>query len=536
MRTFFGLHCGWNCAKIPRPGSGMSELNDQRLIGFTIAGKYAIRRVIGVGGFGAVYEGVHTEIGKRVAIKVIAGALAQSPEVAGRFRREARAASAVESEHIVQVFDVGHDPVAGLFMVMEFLQGEDLAQRLERERRIPVDQATMVASQIARALIRAHDAGVIHRDLKPGNIFLCERADGSLLVKVLDFGISKMLHEEHEAKADPHAGKLTRVGSVVGTPQYMSPEQAQGLSTVDHRTDLWSLGAIFYEMLAGQPAYDLLQTYEQTIVHIVVNPPPPLHVRAPWVPHTLSQVVHECLDHNIGSRVRDAATLLRRVREVASVAIRDYSGALPSLEQPSVPSLTGSRANPVPSSREVPPALGSGPTTLNFDLGSQPNIPLAAYGVQVTGRAQQATSNAPVALDQTAPSITEDRMPAISSSDFPQSRRKRSNAVGVLFAVLGVLGLIVGGLSLKSTFENPRAITAAPARTSVVVAAASPVVEVEASLVDAGAPAAPSTAPRVAKPQAAPVGSPAPAPAWQAPAPKGKADRKLGDVGHSDEF
>jgi serine/threonine-protein kinase len=351
-------------------------------------------------------------------------------------------------------------------------------------------------------------------------------------VKVLDFGISKMLNEEQEAKHDPQAGKLTRVGSVVGTPQYMSPEQAQGLATVDHRTDLWSLGAIFYEMLAGQPAYDLLQTYEQTIVHIVVNPPPPLHVRAPWVPHTLSQVVHECLEHNTASRVRDAATLLRRVREVATVPIRDYSGALPALDQ-SAPSLAGSRANAVPSTREVPPALGSGPTTLNFDLGSQPNIPLAAYGVQVSGRPQQATSSAPVALEQTAPSVTEDRMPVIEIAELPRSR-KRAGAVGVLLAALGFFGLVIGGLALKSTFENPKAVTATPARAAVVAPAVpeprEP--ELEAIAVDAGAPPAPT--PKAAKPQI--TASPAPAPAWQPPPPKASKDRKLGDVGHSDEF
>jgi serine/threonine-protein kinase len=314
----------------------------------------------------------------------------------------------------------------------------------------------------------------------------------------------------------------------------MSPEQAQGLSSVDHRTDLWSLGAIFYEMLAGQPAYDLLQTYEQTIVHIVVNPPPPLHVRAPWVPHTLSQVVHECLEHNIGSRVRDAATFLRRVREVSTVPIRDYSGALPALEQPSAPSLGASRANPVPSTREVPPALGSGPTTLNFDLGSQPNIPLAAYGVQTGGRPAQATSNAPVALDHSPPSVTEDRLPAISPSDFPPPRRKRSAAVGLLLTTLGLLGLVVGGLALKGTFENPKAVTATPIRTPVVVPAIPEPPAPEASALDAGAPPAPSPPPRPAKPQAAQT---APlAPVWQPPPPKAKTDRKLGDVGHSDEF
>jgi serine/threonine protein kinase len=533
----------------------MSEAHDQRLIGFTIAGKYAIRRVIGVGGFGAVYEGVHTEIGKRVAIKVIAGALAESPEVAGRFRREARAASAVESEHIVQVFDVGQDPVAGLFMVMEHLQGEDLAQRLERERRIPVDQATVIASQIARALIRAHDAGVIHRDLKPGNIFLCERADGSVLVKVLDFGISKMLNEEQEAKHDPQAGKLTRVGSVVGTPQYMSPEQAQGLATVDHRTDLWSLGAIFYEMLAGQPAYDLLSSYEQTIVHIVVNPAPPLHVRAPWVPHTLSQIVHGCLDHNLQTRIRDAATFLRRVREVSGVAIRDYSGMLPVAEASSPLLATGVIAAQTPCGgvpsvapsalpSPAPGAANAGPSTLDFDMGSQPNIPLAAFGVQASPRPMPATSQAPVSLEgprrDAAPSLTD----AEAEYDAPAHEPANKRPIALVLSSLLVAGALVTGLAWKQSASEgtraPRPAAALPARPALE----EPTGTEEPPPAETATPATPADAgkrrePKTTSPSLAPAAYGAPptrAPTWTPPPPKAAKDRKLGDVGHTDEF
>ncbi len=531
----------------PQEIRAMSDANDQHLIGFTIGGKYAIRRVIGVGGFGAVYEGVHTEIGKRVAIKVISGALAHSGEVAARFRREARAASAVESEHIVHVFDVGQDPVAGLFMVMELLVGEDLAQRLERERRIPVDQATMVTSQIARALIRAHAAGVVHRDLKPGNIFLCERADGSLLVKVLDFGISKMLNDEQGAKADPALGRLTRVGSVVGTPQYMSPEQAQGLSSVDQRTDLWSLGAIFYEMLAGQPAYDLLQTYEQTIVHIVVNAPPPLHVRAPWVPHALSQVVHECLEHSPEIRIRDAASLLRRLREVSAVPIRDLSGALPTVESEALGLRQTVRQEPAGSSREVPSALGSGPTTLNFDLSSQPHIPLSAYGVQSAIRPQQASSNAPVAFDPPRLELTESGIPVFPPSAPHISRKPSAAPLYTLLGALGLFALVVGGLAARTAFSGRPTPVAAPVRRAPVVVQEVPaalVVAPEEPVADAGPPqsvrhALPHAVPNAAtpapwRPSHAPVrpeveGSPPPV------APRSK-DRRLGDVGHTDDF
>jgi serine/threonine-protein kinase len=234
----------------------MSDAADTRaLVGTTIAGKYRLRSVLGVGGMGAVYEGEHLEIGKRVAIKVIDGRHAAYDEMAARFRREARAASAVESEHIVQVFDVGQDPAAGLYMVMELLSGEDLARRMERAGgSLPLEDVITIGVQAARALAKAHAAGVVHRDLKPANLFLVAREDGSLHVKILDFGISKLLRDEPESA--PQAAKaLTREGAVIGTPQYMSPEQAQGLP-VDSRTDVWSLAALLYEAIAGVPAYE----------------------------------------------------------------------------------------------------------------------------------------------------------------------------------------------------------------------------------------------------------------------------------------
>src|SRR5438477_657215 len=172
-----------------------------------------------------------------------------SRELTARFKREARAASAVESEHIVQVFDAGADPDVGLFMVMEYLVGEGLEQRLAREawRCLNPATAAQIAYQTALALMKAHASRVIHRDLKPANIFLTEAEDGALRVKVLDFGISKLLASDMSSASRSDAFALTQEGVVLGTPQYMSPEQARGLKTVDHRTDVWSLGAVLYE-------------------------------------------------------------------------------------------------------------------------------------------------------------------------------------------------------------------------------------------------------------------------------------------------
>jgi tRNA A-37 threonylcarbamoyl transferase component Bud32 len=281
------------------------------MIGTTIAGKYLVKRRIGSGGMGAVYEGEHVEIGKRVAIKVIEHEHARSAELAARFRREARAASAVESEHIVQVFDVGQDDAVGLYMVMELLAGEDLSSRLEKGGgKIPVDEAVTIATQAARALGKAHAAGVVHRDLKPANLFLTTREDGSVSVKILDFGISKLVRPEHDAKSST----LTREGSVMGTPMYMSPEQAQGLR-LDARSDVWSLASVLYEALAGRTAYDARDTYEQMIVQIVTQKPRSIESIAPWVPAAIARVIESALTHDVATRMPDASSFAKQLAE-----------------------------------------------------------------------------------------------------------------------------------------------------------------------------------------------------------------------------
>ena len=276
-----------------------------QFVGTVIGAKYSLNRLIGVGGMGAVYEGTHLEIGKRVAIKVMSADLAQAEEVERRFRREARAASAVESEHIVQVFDAGRDETVGLFMVMEFLVGEDLGQRVARSGAMPVEEVVEIACQSLRGLFKAHVAGVVHRDLKPANLFLTKREDGSPLVKLVDFGVSKILDDAKGSTIPPQGGGggLTRLGSAIGTPQYMSPEQAQGLATVDHRTDVWSMGAVLHELLCGEPAYKDLPTYEQTIIHIVTNRARPLREVAPWVMAPLAAVVDQMLVHEPEERI-----------------------------------------------------------------------------------------------------------------------------------------------------------------------------------------------------------------------------------------
>jgi len=290
-------------------------------IGAVLEGKYELTRLHGRGAFGAVFEGQNIELGKRVAIKLIEPQFIKHEEVVARFRVEARAASRVESEHIVQVFDVGHDPEHGLFMVMELLAGEDLAERLDREFKLSPAVAVHIAVQAARGLAKAHAVGVVHRDLKPANIFLVTREDGSLLVKLVDFGISKILNELPKSDPTAEGRALTRVGTVVGTPNYMSPEQARGLP-VDGRTDVWSLGAVLFEMLAGTPCYPHDLSYEETIIAIATGPEPRIGELAPWVPKEVIAVVDKALTRDLLERIPDCATFASMLADAMPQATR----------------------------------------------------------------------------------------------------------------------------------------------------------------------------------------------------------------------
>jgi serine/threonine protein kinase len=290
------------------------------LVGLAVGGKYEIRRVLGAGGMGVVCEAVHLDLGKRVAIKLIDKSMKESELIVTRFRREARAAGQINSEHIVDVFDVGADARVGLYMVMEHLAGEDLQSRLERDGRIDVKTGVMIAHQIARGLVKAHEAGVIHRDLKPANVFLTERDNGQMLVKLLDFGVSKLLDEA------PGSARITGSGAPIGTPLYMSPEQAEGKDDVDGRADIWSLGAVVYEALAGKPPFADRGSYHGTIVGILTSRPQLLHDVAPWVPAPLAEVVDAMLVHDRAARIPNAAAVSQRLLDAFPNVLPDGTG------------------------------------------------------------------------------------------------------------------------------------------------------------------------------------------------------------------
>jgi serine/threonine-protein kinase len=229
-----------------------------------LAGRYRLERQLGKGGMGSVWLAEHLALRSWVAVKLMDPAIAQTPEGAERFRREAQAAASLRSAHVVQVLDYGlHETTP--YLVMELLQGESLAGCLERERRLTPERTLQIMTQVARALGRAHSAGIVHRDLKPDNVFLV-REDDQELVKILDFGIAK-------TPQSTFGGMETKTGVTMGTPYYMSPEQVEGKRAVDFRTDLWAMAVITCECMTGVRPFDG-ETFGELLLNICARPIP----------------------------------------------------------------------------------------------------------------------------------------------------------------------------------------------------------------------------------------------------------------------
>jgi eukaryotic-like serine/threonine-protein kinase len=284
-----------------------STTNPDPIIGTVIDEKYALVRLLGRGGMGAVYEGRNVQTHKRVAVKLLSShELVQYPDLVRRFFQEARAGSVVESEHVVQVFDSGTDSATRApYMVMELLSGEDLEACMKRVGALPPVTAAKILLQAASGLSKAHALGIVHRDIKPANLFLVARESGDLTVKLLDFGVAKVRMQHFQ---DTQAG-LTRTGSLLGTPVYMSPEQAKGRSEIDARSDVWSLGIVLYELLTGRVPYTQASSLGELIISICTEDIPLLQDHAPWVPAQLAEIVHRAVSRDIEKRFRDAAEL-----------------------------------------------------------------------------------------------------------------------------------------------------------------------------------------------------------------------------------
>jgi serine/threonine protein kinase len=279
------------------------------LIGVIVDGKYELKRLLGRGGMGAVYEAEHRMIGKRVAVKVLHKEFCSNAEIVKRFVREARSATAIGHPNIVEVFDMGTMEGGGFFQVIELLEGSSL-QDVVDEGPMSYARAVAILSQVADALVAVHDKGIVHRDLKPDNVFLVNRPGNSDFVKLLDFGVAKVI--------DANSGMQTRTGMIIGTPAYMSPEQARGASDVDLQTDVFALGVMAFELLTGQRPFDA-DTFPQILLKICVAETPSLSAYRTDVPDGFQVVLERLLAKERSSRFPDCRSVRQSLAPFASL-------------------------------------------------------------------------------------------------------------------------------------------------------------------------------------------------------------------------
>ena len=325
--------------------------------GEIIASKYEVESVLGVGGMGVVVAARHLQLGQRVAVKFMRASSVGDPAAVARFLREARAVVALRSEHVARVLDVGTLDTGSPYIVMEFLDGLDLSQMIERGGQLSVAEAIGLLLQGCEAIAEAHSLGIVHRDLKPSNVFVARRADGTHLVKILDFGISKVSSLSARAEGNEN---LTGSGHVMGSPGYISPEQLRSTKAADARSDVWSLGVILYEMLTGRAPF-IGETLGDILARIVSEAPTPVRRLRPDVPPALERVIEACLEKSVDRRVasvRDLAVRLLpfapRGSEIAVERISRIAGAAGA----SAGSKTVALAEPAGASPGVAPSPG----------------------------------------------------------------------------------------------------------------------------------------------------------------------------------
>jgi eukaryotic-like serine/threonine-protein kinase len=272
--------------------------------GAVLAGKYRIDSIIGHGGMGLVVKACHLGLNEDVAIKMLRDDVAVADETIARFLREAQAAVKLKGEHVARIIDVGTFGSGRPYMVMEFLEGQDIGQLLAERCRLQPSLAIELVIQACVALAEAHSLGIVHRDIKPTNLFLTSHPDGSLLLKVLDFGISK--------SSSGAELSLTQTWSVLGSPAYMSPEQMRSARHVDARTDVWSLGAVLYEAVEGRLPFQA-DSFSEVCVMVAVDPPAPMTA----TPRELVPIISRCLAKNPDDRYPNVAELARELARVA---------------------------------------------------------------------------------------------------------------------------------------------------------------------------------------------------------------------------
>jgi serine/threonine protein kinase len=366
--------------------SSVDEQQKDALVGQQV-GNYRVTRLIGRGGMGSVYEAIHEQINRRSAIKLLHPETNANPELGKRFINEARAVNQITHPGIVQVFDFGTLPTGEAYIAMEYLEGETLAARIDRLGKLQERDVARIGRQLASALSAAHEKQIIHRDLKPENIILVadKEASGRERAKVLDFGIAKV--------STPGGGKGTRTHAILGTAPYMSPEQCRGSSQITERTDVYALGIMLYEMLAGQPPFIAEEDVEVMTMHLK-TPPPPIRKNVP----TISKAMEDLLARLLAKAPVDRPTMA----EIADLFDQQFptsmSGTLPVLAAP--PPLSARPKGPlIAVAAGVLLVIGLGVAGVKWSASSTPLVP----------------ASDPVATKVAVPTVTPDpvKTPAV---------------------------------------------------------------------------------------------------------------------------
>ncbi len=443
--------------------------------GDVLAGRYRVERVIGVGGMGVVVAATHLELGEPRAIKLMLPRALASPEAVERFLREARASSRLKGERVARVHDVGRLGDGAPFIVMEYLEGQDLGAVYKLRGAIPPVEAVGYVMQACEALAEAHANGIVHRDVKPANLFVATGADGSPIVKVLDFGVSKL---EGCAEAD-----LTRTDVLLGSPFYMSPEQMDSSRSVDARADVWSLGVILYQLVVGRLPFRGNAITEVVREVLLTRPKPPSEVVA-GVPPGFDEVVMRCLERDLGRRF---ANVVELAAALAPFLPGDGRVLLERVVRMAAPAASGLRATGTSLPRVSLPTPASDPSA------SPPVVAVAAMG------------------GDTGAWGTTASLPSLAS------RRRRVIGVGVIGVGAVVLAAALVTLAWPARETATAAKAAAPARSASALALAPPApdrapaapepVASAAASVASVAPAAPSASgpPVKAAPRPRPV-------------------------------
>jgi len=438
--------------------------------------KYRVERVLGKGGMGIVVAVRHIQLGELFAIKILLPESRDQPEALERFLREARASAKLKGEHVARVHDIGKLPDGTPYMLMEYLEGEDLGQFLERRGALPVEEAALYVHQACEAVAKAHAAGIVHRDLKPSNLFLTHQANGLPCVKVLDFGIVKELDPENKV-----GKRLTKTGTFLGSPIYMPPEQMADIKATDTRGDVWALGVILYEFVTGRAPFESEAVTTVITKVLLTHPDPPSHLN-PAVPVEFDAIVMRCLEKQPERRYPTARELM--------IALEPFVGS-PAAISHAILESSGPNSHPAIASRiQVAETIADNGTPQHLVLAQTLADPVlisqAAVAETISGNildnvvanaqpapAEAAMSSipAPNADLTNAEKSREDKREAAETND---SRKTLLwiLAAAAAFVLIGTVGLFstdktnasvaASGISSVNTSENPPAASESP--------------------------------------------------------------------------